>query len=56
MVAVVVDGDMVVVPTQGCKIVRVVGAAVRNSRDVVGFKTISAHTAVYDTCPVTIRH
>jgi hypothetical protein len=54
VVAVAVDGNMVVVPAQGGKIVWIVAAAICEPGDVVGFKAVEAHTSVYDTNPVAM--
>ena len=55
-VAVAVDGDMVVVPAEGCEVVRVVATAVGEPCDVVRFKPVAAGTAIYHTYSVSIRH
>jgi hypothetical protein len=55
-VAVAVDGNMVVVPAQGGKVVRMMAAAVCETFDVVRFKAVTRATAIYDTYPVSIRH
>jgi hypothetical protein len=49
LVPIAVNSDMMVVPAEGGKIVRVMAAAVCETGDVVRFKAVKRATAVYDT-------
>jgi hypothetical protein len=53
VVAVAVDGNMMVVPAQGDEVVRMVGSSVCKPTDVVGLEAVDAYTAVYDTRSVS---
>jgi hypothetical protein len=54
VVAVAVDGNMVVVPAKCGEVVRMVAAAICEPGDVVGLEAVVAYTSVYDTSPVAM--
>ena len=53
MESVAVDGDVVVVPAEGCEVVGFVGSSLGSGDDVVDFEAVGVGASVYDAAVVS---